>query len=105
MALEVTGMTRSFTFKKGSGMVMLDDPNPSDSPEMAVSYTHLDVYKRQIQGSRDKSSSLSTLHNTGFLFPSSSLSLLRFLSAFPYLVARPFPSVFSLFRFRAVILR
>ena len=38
MALEVTGMTRSFTFKKGSGMVMLDDPNPSDSPEMVMSY-------------------------------------------------------------------
>ena len=28
MALEITGMTRSFTFKKGSGMVTLDDPNP-----------------------------------------------------------------------------
>ena len=66
MALEITGMTRSFTFKKGSGMITLDDPNPSDSPEMVmsyysnfypelttatvhgpVSYTHLDVYKRQ----------------------------------------------------------
>ena len=30
MALEITGMTRSFTFKKGS--------NPSDSPEMVMSY-------------------------------------------------------------------
>ena len=38
MALEITGMTRSFTFKKGSGMVTLDDPNPSDSPEMVMSY-------------------------------------------------------------------
>lgn len=38
MALEVTGMTRAFTFKKGSGMVTLDDPNPSDSPEMVMSY-------------------------------------------------------------------
>ena len=38
MALEVTGMARSFTFKKGSGMVTLDDPNPSDSPEMVMSY-------------------------------------------------------------------
>ena len=31
MALEITGMIRSFTFKK-------DDPNPSDSPEMVMSY-------------------------------------------------------------------
>lgn len=38
MALEITGMTRSFTFKKGSGMVTLDDPNPSDSPEMVMNY-------------------------------------------------------------------
>ena len=38
MALEITGMTRSFTFKKGNGMVTLDDPNPSDSPEMVMSY-------------------------------------------------------------------
>ena len=38
MALEITGMTRSFTFKKGSGMVTLDDPNPSDSPEMVLNY-------------------------------------------------------------------
>lgn len=38
MALEITGMTRSFTFKKGSGMITLDDPNPSDSPEMVMSY-------------------------------------------------------------------
>ena len=33
MALEITGMIRSFTFKKGN-----DDPNPSDSPEMVMSY-------------------------------------------------------------------
>lgn len=38
MALEITGMIRSFTFKKGNGMVTLDDPNPSDSPEMVMSY-------------------------------------------------------------------
>lgn len=38
MALEITGMTRSFTFKKNNGMVTLDDPNPSDSPEMVMSY-------------------------------------------------------------------
>ena len=38
MALEIKGMTRSFTFKKGNGMVTLDDPNPSDSPEMVMSY-------------------------------------------------------------------
>ena len=38
MALEIKGMTRSFTFKKGSGMVTLDDPNPSDSPEMVMNY-------------------------------------------------------------------
>ncbi len=38
MALEITGMTRSFTFKKGNGMVTLDDPNPSDSPEMVMNY-------------------------------------------------------------------
>lgn len=38
MALEITGMTRSFTFKKGNGMVTLDAPTPSDSPEMVMSY-------------------------------------------------------------------
>lgn len=29
---------RSFTFKKGNGMVTLDDPNTSDSPEMVMNY-------------------------------------------------------------------
>ena len=38
MALEIKGMTRSFTFKKGNGMVTLDDPNTSDSPEMIMNY-------------------------------------------------------------------
>ena len=38
MALEIKGMTRSFTFKKGNGMVTLDDPNTSDSPEMVMNY-------------------------------------------------------------------
>ena len=33
MALEVKGMTRSFTFKKGSGMVMLDDPTRRTAPK------------------------------------------------------------------------
>ena len=32
MALEITGMTRSFTFKKGSGMITLDDPEPVGQP-------------------------------------------------------------------------
>ena len=36
--LELKGMTRSFTFKKGNGMVTLDDPNTSDSPEMVMNY-------------------------------------------------------------------
>ena len=35
MALEITGMTRSFTFKKGSGMITLDDPNPSETPRVS----------------------------------------------------------------------
>ena len=38
MALEIKGMTSSFTFKKGNGMVTLDDPNTSDSPEMVMNY-------------------------------------------------------------------
>ena len=38
MALEIKGMTRSFTFKKGNGMITLDDPNTSDSPEMVMNY-------------------------------------------------------------------
>lgn len=31
-------MTRSFTFKKGTEMITLADPNPSDSPEMVMNY-------------------------------------------------------------------
>lgn len=38
MALEIKGMTRSFTFKKGSGTITLDDPAPSESPEMVMAY-------------------------------------------------------------------
>ena len=38
MALEIKGMIRSFTFKKGNGMITLDDPNTSDSPEMVMNY-------------------------------------------------------------------
>ena len=38
MALEITGMTRSITFKKGSAMITLYVPNPSDSPEKVMSY-------------------------------------------------------------------
>ena len=33
MALEITGIKRVFTFKKGTATITLDDPNPSDSPE------------------------------------------------------------------------
>lgn len=38
MALEIKGMTRSFTFKKGSGTITLDDPDPSENPEMVMAY-------------------------------------------------------------------
>ena len=38
MALEIKGMTRSFTFKKGSGTITLDDPDPYESPEMVMGY-------------------------------------------------------------------
>lgn len=38
MALEIIGMKRIFTFKKGSETITLDAPNPSDSPEMVMSY-------------------------------------------------------------------
>ena len=38
MALEIKGMTRSFTFKKGNGTGTPDDPNTSDSPEMVMNY-------------------------------------------------------------------
>ena len=38
MALEIKGMKRVFTFKKGTTAVTLDDPNPSDSPEMVMRF-------------------------------------------------------------------
>ena len=38
MALEITGIKRVFTFKKGTATITLDDPTPSDSPEMVMSY-------------------------------------------------------------------
>ena len=50
MALEIKGMTRSFTFKKGSGMVTLDDPNPSDSPEMRIKHYIQSVFSHSHTG-------------------------------------------------------
>lgn len=38
MALVVNGMQRSFTFKKGSEIIKLSDPNPAESPEAVMSY-------------------------------------------------------------------
>ena len=38
MALEIKGMKRTFSFKKGSETITLDDPNPADSPERIMSY-------------------------------------------------------------------
>ena len=38
MALEITGIKRVFTFKKGTATITLDDPNPSDSPEMVMGF-------------------------------------------------------------------
>lgn len=38
MALEITGMKRVFTFKKGTVTITLDDPNPSDCPEMVMGF-------------------------------------------------------------------
>mgnify|MGYP002970447260 CR=1 FL=1 len=57
MALEITGMTRSFTFKKGSGMITLDDPNPSDMvmnyysnmyPELTTATVHGPVIREDM---------------------------------------------------------
>ena len=46
MALEIKGMTRSFTFKKGNGMVTLDDPNTSNFyPELTTATVHGPVIK------------------------------------------------------------
>lgn len=38
MALIVTGMKRSFIFKKGSGTVKLADPNPAESPDAVMNF-------------------------------------------------------------------
>ena len=38
MALLRNEMQRSFTFKKGTEMITLPDPNPNDSPESVMSY-------------------------------------------------------------------
>lgn len=38
MALTINEMKRSFTFKKGTEMITLQDPNPADSPESVMSF-------------------------------------------------------------------
>lgn len=38
MALLRNEMQRSFTFKKGTEMITLPDPNPNDSPESVMNY-------------------------------------------------------------------
>ena len=38
MALLRNEMQRSFTFKKGTEMITLPDPNPNDSPESVMSF-------------------------------------------------------------------
>lgn len=38
MALIVTGMKRSFSFKKGSEIIKLTDPNPGESPDAVMNY-------------------------------------------------------------------
>ena len=38
MALTVSGMKRSFTFKKGSETIKLTDPNPAEAPEEVMNY-------------------------------------------------------------------
>ncbi len=38
MALTINEMKRSFTFKKGTEMITLPDPNPADSPENVMSF-------------------------------------------------------------------
>lgn len=38
MALIVTGMKRTFTFRKGSETVRLADPNPADTPDAVMNY-------------------------------------------------------------------
>ena len=38
MALTVNDMKRSFTFNKGTEMISLPDPNPSESAENVMSY-------------------------------------------------------------------
>ena len=38
MALTISGIERTFTFKKGSETITLTDPNPSDSPDAVMNY-------------------------------------------------------------------
>ena len=38
MALLRNEIQRSFTFKKGTEMITLPDPNPNDSPESVMSF-------------------------------------------------------------------
>ena len=38
MALEIKGMTRSFTFKKSNEMLVLTDPMPDETPEAVMNY-------------------------------------------------------------------
>ena len=38
MALQIKGMARTFKFKKGTEYVPLQDPDPSLSPDMVMSY-------------------------------------------------------------------
>lgn len=38
MALTINEMKRSFTFKKGTEMITLPDPNPADSLECVMSF-------------------------------------------------------------------
>lgn len=38
MALTISGIERTFTFKKGSETITLADPNPSDSPDAVMNY-------------------------------------------------------------------
>ena len=38
MALEIKGMTRSFTFKTGNEMLVLADPMPDETPEAVMNY-------------------------------------------------------------------
>lgn len=48
MALLRNEMQRSFTFKKGTEMITLPDPNPNDSPESVMSY-YSNIYRNSQQ--------------------------------------------------------